>query len=395
MFLKTSLSFMRKILFGKMDTRKISFYIFLSTFIFCFSFSKTSYSEDVGTVITGGHSEEEIIRGKRFFLGLLPANNSGESCVSCHNIAAIDTLNWNPSAMDIAIKYLSKDSASFEKVVMSPTGKKMEEVHKDFKIGSEDLAMVKTFLDDMAQKGYPHEKTNVIWLVGLITLILVILWALLELVILRKIKIKIITVVILLGSTSWLLYIFYNEASDLGRQEAYAPLQPIKFSHEVHAGLNQTDCFFCHNTAEYGKSAGLPSANVCINCHIIVREGTNSGKFEIDKIHHAFDNNIPIEWVRVHNLPDHVFFSHAQHVGAGKLDCKECHGPVEEMNVLTQHSDLSMGWCLDCHKTKKVQFVENGYYKTYKEFHEQIKSGKMDSVTVEQIGGTDCMKCHY
>jgi hypothetical protein len=139
----------------------------------------------------------------------------------------------------------------------------------------------------------------------------------------------------------------------------------------------------------------LPSANVCINCHIIVREGTNSGKFEIDKIHHAFDNNIPIEWVRVHNLPDHVFFSHAQHVGAGKLDCKECHGPVEEMNVLTQHSDLSMGWCLDCHKTKKVQFVENGYYKTYKEFHEQIKSGKMDSVTVEQIGGTDCMKCHY
>jgi hypothetical protein len=255
--------------------------------------------------------------------------------------------------------------------------------------------MVKHYLDEMAHEGFPHEKVNIIWLLGLISLIIVVLWALIELIFLRKIKIKLITVVILLGSFIWLMNILYNEAADLGRQEAYAPLQPIKFSHKVHAGTNQTDCFYCHSTAEYSKSAGIPSTNVCINCHIIVREGTNSGRFEIDKIHHAFDNNIPVEWIRVHNLPDHVFFSHAQHVGAGKLDCMECHGQVAEMNVLTQHTDLSMGWCLDCHRTKKVQFVENNYYTTFKEFHDQMAAGTIDSVTVEQIGGTDCMKCHY
>ena len=347
------------------------------------------------SVVLEGHSHNDIKRGERFFKGLLPFKSEANSCVSCHNIIPVDTLNWNPSAMEIAIKYASKDFESFQQVVMTPSGKKMSQVHQNFKIESEDLQLVKSYLDQMVHEGYPHEKINVMWLIGMISLVLVILWALVELIFLRKIKIKLITVVILLGAFTWLINILYHEAADLGRQEAYAPLQAIKFSHEVHAGTNQTDCFYCHSTAEYSKSAGIPSANVCINCHIIVRDGTNSGRFEINKIHHAFDNNIPIEWTRVHNLPDHVFFSHAQHVGAGKLDCMECHGAVEEMSILTQHSDLSMGWCLDCHRTKKVQFVENNYYATYKEFHEQISSGKMDSVTVEQIGGTDCMKCHY
>jgi hypothetical protein len=386
---------MREYFFGKIRVKKLPFFIFLLGFISCFTFSKTSYSDVGESVVSNGHSKDEITRGKRFFMGLLPANIKGESCVSCHNIVPVDTLNWNPSAMEIAIKYSSKDFASFEQVVMTPPGKKMSEVHQQFEIETEDLMMVKNYLDQMASEGYPQGKVNIIWLVGLISLIIVILWALIELIFLRKIKIKLITVVILLGAFTWLINILYHEAASLGRQEAYAPLQPIKFSHEVHAGINQTDCFYCHSTAEYSKSAGIPSTNVCINCHIIVREGTNSGKFEIDKIHHAFDNSIPIEWIRVHNLPDHVFFSHAQHVGAGKLDCMECHGQVAEMNVLTQHSDLSMGWCLDCHRTKKVQFVENNYYATFKEFHEQIATGTIDSVTVEQIGGTDCMKCHY
>jgi hypothetical protein len=380
---------------GKSYTIKKPILIFLLAFIFCFSYSKISYSDSSESVISDGHSHEDIKRGERFFKGFLPSKSEHESCVSCHNLKVIDTLNWNPSAMDIALKYADKDFVSFEQIVMSPSGKKMSEVHQNFKIESEDLAMVKNYLDEMAHEGYPPEKVNIIWLVGFISLIIVILWALIELIFLRKIKIRMITVVILLGAFIWLINILYHEAADLGRQEAYAPLQPIKFSHKVHAGTNQTDCFYCHSTAEYSKSAGIPSANVCINCHIIVREGTNSGRFEIDKIHHAFDNDIPIEWTRVHNLPDHVFFSHAQHVGAGKLDCMECHGPVEEMNVLTQHSDLSMGWCLDCHKTKKVQFVENNYYTTYKEFHDQMAAGTIDSVTVEQIGGTDCMKCHY
>lgn len=386
---------MREYFFGKIRLKKLPVFIFLLGFISCFTISKTSFPNEDESVVTDGHSKEEINRGKRFFMGLLPFESNHESCVSCHNIVRVDTLNWNPSAMEIAIKYSTKDFESFEEVVMLPTGKKMSEVHKNFEIESEDLRTVKTYLDEMAHAGYPHKKSNIMWLVGLISLIIIILWAFTELIFLRKIKFKIITVIILMGAFSWLVIILYHEAVSLGRQEAYAPLQPVKFSHQVHAGTNQTDCFYCHSTVEYSKSAGIPSVNVCINCHIIVREGTNSGKFEIDKIHNAFDNNIPIEWIRVHNLPDHVFFSHAQHVGAGKIDCMECHGQVDQMNILTQHSDLSMGWCLDCHRTKKVQFVENNYYKTFKEFHEQIKTGKIDSVTVEQIGGTDCMKCHY
>jgi hypothetical protein len=128
---------------------------------------------------------------------------------------------------------------------------------------------------------------------------------------------------------------------------------------------------------------------------MIVREGRNSGRFEINKIIEAFDSAKHIEWVRIHKLPDHVYFNHAQHVGAGKLDCAECHGTVEEMHVVKQQNDLSMGWCLDCHRTRKVQFTENEYYNTFEDFHNEIVAGKIDSVTVEQIGGTECMKCHY
>ncbi|NJK86483.1 MAG: hypothetical protein HC906_11465 [Bacteroidales bacterium] len=102
-----------------------------------------------------------------------------------------------------------------------------------------------------------------------------------------------------------------------------------------------------------------------------------------------------MEWIKVHNLPDHVFFSHAQHVGAGKIECAECHGPVENMDVVYQYQDLSMGWCLDCHRTHRVEFMENAYYETYKLYHEKIKSGVIDSVLVSEIGGTDCQRCHY
>ncbi len=341
------------------------------------------------------HVGSDINRGKRFFLGILPFGRKYEACASCHYINEIDTFNWNPAAMDIARKYQNMDFASFKQVLMAPSSKKLMEVHKDFTLEDADIHAIKSYLTDMAEKGYPKHKLNIMWLVGFIVLILIVVWSLAELIIIKMIRFRLITVIILLGSLTWLTKILYQESTQLGRQQNYAPLQPIKFSHQVHAGINQTDCLYCHSTAEFSKSAGIPSANVCMNCHLIVREGTNSGKFEINKIHDAYDNNKPIQWVRVHNLPDHVFFSHAQHIGAGKLDCAECHGPVKEMNLMEQYSPLSMGWCLDCHRSHKVQFVENDYYRTYKEYHDQITSGKIDSVTVEQIGGTDCMKCHY
>ena len=386
---------MREYFFEGSCTKKKPILISLLAFVTCFILSTSAFADSAESVVSGGHSHEDLKRGERFFKGLLPFNKEHASCVSCHNIKQVDTLNWNPSAMEIAMKYVDKDFASFQSVVLTPGGKKMAESHANINIPEDDLKTVKVYLDKMAHDGPQEEKVNVIWLVGLMLLVILIFVSLIDLIFTKKIKPQVIVVIVLIGSFGWLAKILYTEAVGLGRQQAYAPLQPIKFSHEVHAGQNQTDCLYCHSTAEYSKSAGIPSVNVCINCHIIVREGTNSGRFEIDKIHHAFENNIPVEWVRVHNLPDHVFFSHAQHVGAGKLDCAQCHGPVEEMDVLEQHSELSMGWCLDCHKTQKVQFLENDYYTSFKDFHDQIKSGQMDSVTVAQVGGTDCMKCHY
>ena len=103
----------------------------------------------------------------------------------------------------------------------------------------------------------------------------------------------------------------------------------------------------------------------------------------------------PIEWVRVHNLPDHVWFSHAQHVNAGKRDCQECHGPVEEMDRIVQVENLGMGWCIHCHRNTEVQFKENGFYKEYVRFHEEINAGKRSRVTVDDIGGNNCQTCHY
>ena len=132
-----------------------------------------------------------------------------------------------------------------------------------------------------------------------------------------------------------------------------------------------------------------------MNCHVLIREGTNSGKFEISKIVESSEKGIPIEWTRIHNLPDHVFFSHAVHVGSGKLDCNACHGPVEEMDLMRQHSDLSMGWCVNCHRETKVDFEGNGYYDQYIKLHEDLKSGAKEKITAEDIGANDCMKCHY
>ena len=153
---------------------------------------------------------------------------------------------------------------------------------------------------------------------------------------------------------------------------------------------------YCHNTAEHSKSAGIPSAGVCLNCHqLVVKEGTRSGSFEINKIIRAVENNKPIIWNRVYNLPDHVFFSHAQHVKVGKLECTECHGVVEEMDIIQQFNDLSMGWCINCHRDTDVQFIDNAFYKKYEKLHQELTEGKRDKVSVEDIGGIECMKCHY
>lgn len=212
-------------------------------------------------------------------------------------------------------------------------------------------------------------------------------------------------------------YLTFQGAQGLGRSQNYQPEQPIYYSHTVHAGINQINCLYCHGGAQESKHANIPSVNVCMNCHMGINEyvkgpkiyredGTEvDGTAEIQKLYQfaGWDPNKnqytgkgkPIEWIRIHNLPDHVYFNHSQHVTAGKQNCQTCHGEIQKMDEVYQYSDLSMGWCINCHRESKVQFTENKFYSIYEQFHEDMKNKKLDSVTVEKIGGTECQKCHY
>jgi cytochrome c553 len=337
----------------------------------------------------------DVKRGERYFKGLLPFNREHTACASCHNLTPSDTLNWNPSAWEISVKYAGRDFESFRSVVMEPMGVKMALVHQNFQIEEADLKNMKAYLDKIALQGPTNTRPTFFNLMLFLLLGVLITWALLELIFIRKIRYRFIPVVVFLGAFGWQARMVIEEAIRLGRQESYAPDQPVKFSHAVHAGEQGIDCMYCHTTAEHSKSAGIPATNLCLNCHTLVREGSNSGRFEISKIIEAAEKGMNLEWIRIHNLPEHVFFSHAVHVGSGKLDCNQCHGPVEEMHVMRQHADLSMGWCVNCHRDTRVDFVDNGYYETYIKLHEQLRTGKIDTIRAEHIGANDCMSCHY
>ncbi|MDP2336457.1 MAG: cytochrome c3 family protein [Bacteroidota bacterium] len=357
--------------------------------------SLLAQSSDDEEVVLDNHSHEDIQRGERFFKGLLPKDRKFEACVSCHILSRPDTMNWNPSAMDIAVKYAGKDFADFQSAVMEPNGNRMEASHKDFKIEESDLKKVKLYLDELAITGPPIEGPVVNQIVLFLFLILLMVLVILDLIFFHKIKYRFISALILLVSLGYLVKMISEAAINLGRSQNYAPDQPIKFSHKVHAGANKIDCMYCHHTAEFNKSAGIPAMGLCMNCHMIVREGARSGKFEIAKVLEANETQKPVVWVRVHNLPDHVFFSHAQHVGIAKIDCQKCHGQVQEMDILKQSSDLSMGWCINCHRQTKVNFKDNKYYDTYMKLHDDLKSGKIDTIRAVDIGANDCMRCHY
>ncbi len=229
-------------------------------------------------------------------------------------------------------------------------------------------------------------------------------------------------------------YGLWNSLMWIGVYKGYKPEQPIYFSHKIHAGENKIDCQLCHSSAKYGKVSEIPSLNVCMNCHRNISE--YNGKYmepgkdkafydgEIQKIYAAAGwdpekqqytgKTHPVEWVRIHNMPDFVYFNHAQHVVAGeqaivnshnkknpdaKIDvvCKACHGQIDTMNVVQMANDFTMGWCIECHRTTEVD-MENGYNKEYfKNLHDKLKKqyGSGAKITVDAIGGLECGKCHY
>lgn len=337
----------------------------------------------------------QVKKAERLFYGLIPLTQEAPACADCHYTNYIDTINWNPSAFEISQTFAGKNIKDLMKVINKPAGKKLMQAHSGYEISEEQAILLQAYLEKLNVQEMPARKPVLNNLLLFILVNLLGLGATIDLLFTKRIPYRAIHLVLILTAVIYISKEMIVEGIKIGRQENYAPSQPIKFSHKIHAGDNKIDCQYCHNLAERSKSAGIPSANVCMNCHVLIVDGTLSGKFEINKISEAQINMTPVEWIKVHNLPDHVFFSHAQHVGAGKLDCAECHGQVESMDIIEQVHDLSMGWCLDCHRTRKVDFENNQYYALFEEYHKDIAEGKIDSVLVENIGGTNCMKCHY
>jgi len=338
---------------------------------------------------------EELIRGERLFFGLAYLKNESVNCAGCHNTRVSDTLNWNPDALAISDKYLHKSARDLSRVLLKPVGKKMAHAHNGIHLTPEDIVLVKVYMDKFVNIGLKPNKPVVTNLILFVIASILLLFSITDLIISKILKKRWINYAILTFTGIFITYTLVVNSLKIGRSQDYSPAQPIKFSHAVHAGQNATDCFYCHSSAPYSKSAGIPPVNVCMNCHLIVRNGTRSGAFEISKIISHYENQKPVEWIKVHNLPDHVFFSHAQHVSAGKVDCAECHGNVKEMDQIRQVSDLSMGWCINCHRTRKIDFHDNQFYSQYRDLTEKMNKGVIDSVTVSMVGGRECMKCHY
>lgn len=214
-------------------------------------------------------------------------------------------------------------------------------------------------------------------------------------------------------------YFAYGWMSQVGVDQGYAPVQPIHYSHRIHAGENAIECKYCHSSARVSKHSGIPSLNICMNCHKSIGEvaGPEAGELssvtddyskefydkEIQKLYKAVGwdeatqsytgETQPVEWVRIHNLPDFAYFNHSQHVSVAGIECQKCHGPVEEMEIMYQYAPLTMGWCINCHRETNVKIEGNPYYE---KIHEELsKKYGVEKLTAAQMGGLECGKCHY
>lgn len=198
------------------------------------------------------------------------------------------------------------------------------------------------------------------------------------------------------GFLAFIIFLFVSIAAKtvldglflVGIQQGYQPEQPIAFSHKLHAGTYQINCNYCHTGVYKSKSANIPSVNICMNCHNTIKKESP----EIQKLYAAVETGRPIEWVRIHNLPDLAYFNHAQHVNVGGLECQTCHGPVQEMEVVYQHAELTMGWCINCHRETEVKTEDNDYYDKLVKLH---NANTREPMKVKDIGGLECSKCHY
>jgi len=167
----------------------------------------------------------------------------------------------------------------------------------------------------------------------------------------------------------------------------YAPQQPIPYSHALHAGELGIDCRYCHSTVEEAGTAALPSTETCMNCHARVK--VNSPK--LAPLRESWAKGTPVEWVKVHDLPDYVYFNHSAHVRRG-IGCVSCHGRIDQMPVVYQHEPLSMSWCLDCHREPNLRPVSEI---TNMAWHPVSSSEGWQLRKMHHINpSTDCSTCH-
>lgn len=363
--------------------------------------------------------DEAYLNGKKVFQ---------VNCAACHklekkligpalgNISDKRTMPWLKSFIkdsQAMIKAGDPDAVAVyeehQKVLMLPfpqlSDKDIEDVIHYTTLGDdEESIQLEAAMDNEDLELY--RKWILRFIVGLISLILVIVILSTKNSLLKFLAIA----MLLLGLT----YYAFNWLFQIGVDDGYQPIQPIAFSHKIHAGDNKINCQYCHSSAKHSKTSEIPSVNVCMNCHKSISEykgilydGYDKAYYdgEIQKIYDAVgwdkENNKykenfvqkPIQWIRIHNLPDFAYFNHAQHVTAGKVDCQQCHGKVEEMHEVKQFAPLTMGWCVDCHRTTEVPMQSNKYYQ---EIHKALakKLGK-EKITVADMGGLECGKCHY
>ena len=208
-------------------------------------------------------------------------------------------------------------------------------------------------------------------------------------------------------------FFVYGFLMQVGVDQNYSPIQPIHYSHRIHAGSNGIDCKYCHSSARVSKHAGIPSLNVCMNCHKNIAEVSDTTAtpeyskafydLQIQKLYDAVGwdkanqkytgKTEPVKWVRIHNLPDFAYFNHSQHVTVAGIECQKCHGPVQTYEIQKQFAPLTMGWCINCHRETNVKMEGNAYYT---KIHEELsKKYGVDKLTAAQMGGLECGKCHY
>ncbi len=340
-------------------------------------------------------TDEEINKGQALFEGEIPFTNHVPACVGCHNTYKIDTLNWNPSAYDIATTFSQRTDVDMINLIINPVSAKMKDVLKDHTLTDDESFYITAYLQNVAQTGLKDRNSLPVNLILFISLCLIFVFAIYDFHFTKIIKIKVVYIILSLVPGIFIVKTLYSNATNIGISKNYAPDQPIKFSHKIHVKENSIECLFCHNSPEFSRESGVPTTNVCMICHKKIKTGVMTGQFEINKILKSFEDNKAIEWIKIHNLPDHVFFSHAEHVNVGKIECQTCHGNIEEMHITKQYASLSMGWCIQCHRETEVQFEENKFYSGHNELHEDLKSGKINKVTADKIGANDCQKCHY